>query len=55
LNQFLARRASVTVTPGVEYDEIIDAAWQAWRNLEADPERISSIGIRKWAQIGHSP
>ena len=27
------------------YDEIIDAACDAWRNLEADPERITSIGI----------
>jgi transposase len=37
------------------YDEIIDAACDAWRNLEADPERITSIGMRKWAHIGHSP
>jgi transposase len=37
------------------YDEIIDAACAAWRNLEADPERITSIGMRKWAHIGHSP
>ena len=27
------------------YDEIIDDACDAWRNLEADPERITSIGI----------
>jgi transposase len=37
------------------YDEIIDAACDAWRNLEADPDRITSIGMRKWAHIGHSP
>jgi hypothetical protein len=37
------------------YDEIIDAACDAWRNLEADPKRITSIGMRKWAHIGHSP
>ena len=36
------------------YDEIA-AACDAWRNLEADPERITSIGMRKWAHIGHSP
>jgi hypothetical protein len=36
-------------------NEIIDAACDAWRNLEADPERITSIGMRKWAHIGHSP
>ena len=37
------------------YDEIIDAACDAWRNLEADPERITSIGMRIWAHVGHSP
>jgi hypothetical protein len=37
------------------YDEIIDAACDAWRNLEADPERITSIGMRMWAHVGHSP
>ena len=37
------------------YDEIIAAACDAWRNIEADPERITSIGMKKWAHIGHSP
>ena len=37
------------------YDEIIDAVCDAWRNLKADPETITSIGTRKWAHIGHSP
>ena len=37
------------------YDEIIDAACDAWRNLELDPERITSIGMRMWAHVGHRP
>jgi transposase len=28
------------------YDEIIAAACDAWRNLEADPERITSIACK---------
>ena len=36
-------------------DEITAAACDAWRNLEADPERIPSIGMQKWAPIRHSP
>jgi transposase len=34
------------------YDAIIDAAYQAWRNLIARPETIKSICMRKWAHIG---
>ena len=37
------------------YDEIIDAACDAWSNLESDPDTIKSIGMRKWAHVGHSP
>jgi transposase len=36
------------------YDAIVDAACEAWRNLIADPERITSIGMRDWAHVGHS-
>ena len=36
------------------YDEIIDAACQAWRNLIAQPEAITSIGLRDWAHVGQS-
>jgi hypothetical protein len=36
------------------YDAIVDAACKAWRNLIADPERITSIGMRDWAHVGHS-
>ena len=34
------------------YDAIVDAACEAWRKLIADPERITSIGMRDWAPIG---
>ena len=30
------------------YDAIIDAACAAWRNLIAQPETITSIGMRDW-------
>ena len=36
------------------YDAIVDAACDAWRRLIADPERITSIGMRDWAHIGQS-
>ncbi len=34
------------------YDAIIDAACDAWRKLTADPNRIKSIGMRDWPQVG---
>lgn len=34
------------------YDDIIDAACEAWRNLMAIPDTITSIGLRDWAHIG---
>ena len=34
------------------YDAIIDAACDAWRRLVEQPETISSIGMREWANIG---
>ena len=33
------------------YDDIIDAACDAWRKLVAQPETITSIGMREWAHI----
>jgi transposase len=36
------------------YDAIIEAACEAWRNLLAQPETITSLGLRKWAHIGQS-
>ena len=35
------------------YEAIVDAACDAWRNLIADPDRITSIGMRDWAHVGH--
>src|SRR5277367_5386 len=34
------------------YDAIVDAACNAWRNLTAEPDRITSIGMRDWAHVG---
>jgi transposase len=36
------------------YDAIIDAACAAWRKLIAQPETITSIGMRDWAHVGQS-
>jgi transposase len=36
------------------YDDIIDAACEAWRNLIARPQTITSIGMRKWAHVGQA-
>ena len=37
------------------YDDIIDAACDAWRKLIAQPETITSIGMREWVHIGQTP
>ena len=34
------------------YDAIIDAACDAWNRLIAQPDTITSIGLRDWAHIG---
>ncbi len=36
------------------YDDIIDAACDAWCKLVAQPETITSIGMREWAHIGQT-
>ena len=36
------------------YDAIIDAACDAWRKLIAQPETITSIGMRDWAHVGQA-
>ena len=36
------------------YDAIIDAACDAWRKLIAQPQTITSIGMRDWPHIGQS-
>ena len=35
------------------YDDIIDAACEAWNRLTAQPALITSIGMRDWAHVGH--
>ena len=35
------------------YDQILDACQAAWRFLINDPDRIRSIGLRKWAAVNH--
>lgn len=34
------------------YDEILDAGCDAWNRLVAQPETITSIGMRQWAHAG---
>ncbi len=36
------------------YEEILDAACDAWNRLIDQPGRIMSIGLRDWAHNGHS-
>ena len=36
-----------------DYDEIVDAAYQAWNQLIRMPWQIMSIGLRDWAHNGH--
>ena len=35
-----------------DYNAIVDAGCEAWNKLVAQPETITSIGMRKWAHIG---
>lgn len=35
------------------YDQIIEAACDAWHKLTAAPDVIKSIGLRQWAHMGH--
>ena len=34
------------------YEAILDAACEAWRKLLAQPQTITSIGMRDWAKVG---
>ncbi len=36
------------------YDDIIEAANDAWRKLIATPATVTSIGMRQWAHIGQN-
>jgi DDE superfamily endonuclease len=40
--------------PFDSYDDIIDAACDAWNRLVAPPKTINSIGMREWAHIGQT-
>jgi transposase len=37
-----------------DYNAIVDAACAAWRKLIAQPETITSIGMRNWAHVGQN-
>ena len=37
------------------YEDIIDAACEAWRKLIDQPGTINSIGMRDWVIVGQSP
>jgi hypothetical protein len=37
------------------YDNIIDAACDAWRKLIDQPEPITSLRMREWAHVGQTP
>ena len=34
------------------YEDIVDAACEAWNKLIEQPDTITSIGLRKWAHGG---
>ena len=36
------------------YEAIVDAGCEAWNKLITQPNTITSIGTRNWANIGHS-
>jgi hypothetical protein len=36
------------------YDDIIDAASEAWNKLISQPSTITSIGMHDWVHIGQS-
>jgi transposase len=37
------------------FDDIINAICDAWNKLIAQPETITSIGMRQWAHVGQTP
>jgi transposase len=36
------------------YEAIVEAACEAWQKLLAQPQTITSIGMRQWAHVGQS-
>ena len=53
VRQYL-RQNWISNTVFENYDAIVDAACDAWRKLTAQPETITSIGMRDWAHVGQS-
>ena len=51
--QFL-RQAYLSNRVFETYDDIIQAACEAWNRLIDQPWKIMSIGLRDWAHKGHS-
>lgn len=51
--QFL-RQAYLSNRDFDTYEEILDAACEAWNRLIDQPWRIMSIGLHDWAHNGHS-
>src|SRR3954466_13353050 len=47
-------RANWLSTRVFAYEDIIDAACEAWRKLIAQPKTITSIATREWALIGQT-
>jgi hypothetical protein len=45
------RQNKLCATVWETYDDILDACQSAWRFLTNDPDRIRSIGHRKWAAV----
>ena len=45
------RQNNLCATVFHTYDDILDARQTAWRFLVNDPDRIGSIGLRKWASV----
>jgi hypothetical protein len=46
------RQSWLSNTVFENYDAIVDAKYAAWRKLIAQPETITSIGMRDWAHVG---
>lgn len=47
------RQNKLCATVWNTYEEILDACQNAWRFLINDPDRIRSIGTRKWARVNY--
>jgi transposase len=45
------RKNNLAICIYENYDAIVDACCQAWKDLIAIPNRISSIATRQWAKV----